>query len=47
MVLIESNSAMCDMQDRIFVLSVMFSLVMMQLSRADNGAAESVLTAEA
>jgi hypothetical protein len=47
MVLIESNSAMCDVQDQIFILRVLFGLVMMQLSHADDGAAKSVLVTEA
>jgi hypothetical protein len=47
MFLIESNSAMHDVQDRIFILRVLFGLVMSQLSHADDGAAEWVLGAEA
>jgi hypothetical protein len=47
MVLIESNSAMCGVQDRIFILMVLFGLVTTQPSRADDGATEPVLAAEA
>jgi hypothetical protein len=46
MVLIESNSATHGMQDRIFILRVLFGLVMMQLSHAGDDAAELVLAAE-
>jgi hypothetical protein len=47
MILIESNSAMRGVQYRIFILRVWFGLVTTQLSRADDGATESVLAAEA
>jgi hypothetical protein len=47
MVFIESNSAMCSVQDRIFTLRVLFGLVMTQSSHVDDGANESVLAAEA
>jgi hypothetical protein len=47
MILIESNSATRGVQDQIFILRVLFGLVMTQLSRADDGVAESVLVVEA
>jgi hypothetical protein len=47
MVLIQSNSARRSVQDRIFVSRVLFGLVTTQPSHADDGAAESVLVAEA
>jgi hypothetical protein len=47
MVLIESYSAMRGAQDRIFILRVLFGLVMMQMSHTNDGAAKSVLVAEA
>jgi hypothetical protein len=47
MFLIESNSTMHDVQDRTFVLRVLFGLVTTQPSRADDGVTESVLAAEA
>jgi hypothetical protein len=46
MILIESNSAMRWVQDRIFILRVLFGLVMTQLSCANNSAAESMLDTE-
>jgi hypothetical protein len=46
MIHIESNSATCGVEEWIFVLRVLFGLVMMQLSCADNDAAESVLATE-
>jgi hypothetical protein len=46
MVLIESNSAMRGVQDRIFTLVVFFGLVTTQLSRASDDAAELVLAVE-
>jgi hypothetical protein len=46
MVLIESNLAMCIVQDRIFVLWVLFGLVTMQLSHAGDDATELVLAVE-
>jgi hypothetical protein len=47
MILLESNLAMRRVQDRIFVLRVLFGLVMMQPSRADDGTVKSVLAVEA
>jgi hypothetical protein len=47
MMLIESNSTTRGVQDQIFILRVLFGLVMTQLSRADDGVAESVLVVEA
>jgi hypothetical protein len=47
MVLIESISVMRGVQDQIFILRVLFGLVMMQSSHADDGTTESVLAAEA
>jgi hypothetical protein len=47
MILLESNLAMRRVQDRIFVLRVLFGLVMMQPSHADDGTVKSVLAAEA
>jgi hypothetical protein len=47
MILIESNSAMHRVQDQIFILRVLFGLVMMQPSRADDGVAKSVLVMKA
>jgi hypothetical protein len=44
--LIESNLATCGVQDQIFILRVLFGLVMTQLSRADDDAAESMLAIE-
>jgi hypothetical protein len=46
MVLIESNSVMRGMQDRIFVLRVLFDLVMTQPSHAGDDAAKLVLAVE-
>jgi hypothetical protein len=46
MALIECNSAMHDVQDRIFVLRVLFSLVTTQLSHAGDNTVESVLSVE-
>jgi hypothetical protein len=43
---IKSNSATCGVQDRIFVLWVLFGLVTMQPSRPDDDVTESVLAAE-
>jgi hypothetical protein len=45
-ILIESNVATHGVQDRIFVLRVLFGLVMTQPSYADDAATESVLAAE-
>jgi hypothetical protein len=47
MILIESNTATRGVQDQIFILRVLFGLVMMQPSHADDGAADSVLATEA
>jgi hypothetical protein len=47
MILNESNSAMHGVQDQIFILRVLFGLVMMQPSRADDGVAKSVLVMKA
>jgi hypothetical protein len=46
MILIESNLAMSGVQDRIFVLRVLFGLVMTQPSRADDDATKSLLATE-
>jgi hypothetical protein len=47
MILIESNSATRGVQDRIFVLRVLFGLMTTQPSHANNSAAESMLATEA
>jgi hypothetical protein len=47
MILIESNLAMHGVQDQIFILRVLFGLVMMQPSCADDGVAKSVLVMKA
>jgi hypothetical protein len=46
MILIESNSVTHGVQDRIFILRVLFGLVTTQLSRASDDATESMLAAE-
>jgi hypothetical protein len=46
MIIIESNSATHGMQDRIFILRVLFGLVMMQPSHAGDGSTELVLAVE-
>jgi hypothetical protein len=46
MVLIESNSATRDVQDRIFIFRALFGLVMMKSSCADDDATESMLAVE-
>jgi hypothetical protein len=46
MILIEFNSAMYGVQDRSFVLRVLFGLVMTQPSRVDDNTAKSVLAME-
>jgi hypothetical protein len=47
MILIESNSVTCGVQDRIFILRVLFDLVTTLSSRPEDGAAESVLVVDA
>jgi hypothetical protein len=46
MVLIESNPVMRGVQDRIFVLRVLFGLVMTQSSHVGDDATKSVLVVE-